>query len=133
AEWINYKKRTIVMTVGSKTMMVDEQAKSLDVEPVIINGNLMVPLRAVSEALGAKVEFDAKTRSIDINLDSKQIIMQINVKEMIVSGEKISLSVAPMIRSGRTYVPFRAIAEAFGCEVKWASETKEVTIIRLWY
>ena len=133
AEWINFRKKTIVMTVGSKTMMVDEQPKALDVEPVIINGNLMVPLRAVSEALGAKIEFDSKTRSIDINLDSKQIIMQINVKEMIVSGEKVSLSVAPLIRNNRTYVPFRAIAEAFGCEVLWASETREVTIIRLWY
>lgn len=133
SEWLNYRKKTIVLTVGSKNMIVDEQAKPLDAEPIIYNGNLMVPLRAVSEALGAKVEFDAKTRSIDINLDSKQIIMQINVKEMVVAGEKVALSAAPMIRSNRTYVPFRAIAEAFGCDVKWASETKEVTIIRLWY
>jgi hypothetical protein len=131
--WTNFRKRTIVLTVGSKVMNVDGSSKTLDVEPFIANNNLMVPLRAISEALGAKVDFDAKTRSIDITLDGKQIIMQINVKEMIVAGEKITLSVPPVIRNGRTFVPFRAVAEAFGCDVKWASETREVTIIRLWY
>ena len=88
---------------------------------------------AVSEALGATVNYDAKTRSIDILLDDKQVIMQINLKVMIVNGEKVNLAVAPLIKNGRTFIPFRAIAEAFGCDVKWASETKEVVITRLWY
>ena len=131
--WINYHKKTITLMVGSKSMNVDGSQVTLDVEPFVASNNLMVPLRAISEALGANVVFDAKTRSIDINLDGKQVIMQVNVKEMIVSGEKVTLATAPVIKSGRTFVPFRAVAEAFGCEVKWASETKEVTIIRLWY
>jgi hypothetical protein len=59
--------------------------------------------------------------------------MQINLKVMIVNGEKVNLAVAPLIKNARTFIPFRAIAEAFGCDVKWASETKEVVITRLWY
>lgn len=133
ASWINYRKRTIQMTVGSKAMIIDGSTHELDVEPFVTQNTLVVPLRAVSEALGATVNYDSKTRSIDILLGDKQVIMQINLKVMIVNGEKVNLAVAPLIKNARTFIPFRAIAEAFGCDVKWASETKEVVITRLWY
>jgi hypothetical protein len=48
---------TIMLTIGSSTMMVDERVVTLDSPPVIINKRTMVPLRAISEAMGAKVEF----------------------------------------------------------------------------
>jgi hypothetical protein len=49
--------QTVMLTVGSTTMMVDTTKVVLDVAPVIINGRTMVPLRAISEALKAEVEF----------------------------------------------------------------------------
>lgn len=47
----------IMVTIGSETMMVDDRPVTLDSSPVIINQRTMVPLRAISEATGAKVEF----------------------------------------------------------------------------
>lgn len=129
----NFRKTFISMKVGSNVMLVNNEPITMKAPPIIENGNTMVPLRAVSEGLGATVNYDAKSKSIEIILGNTQIIMQIGVKMMIVNGEKKTMKVEPSIKNGFTYVPFRAIAEAFNCTVNWASETKEITIERLWY
>lgn len=49
--------QTIMLTIGSTTRMVDVNKVVLDSPPVIINQWTMVPLRAISEAVGAKIEF----------------------------------------------------------------------------
>ena len=123
----------VVLQVGSNSMLVNGSTKPIPVPPFIERGTTMVPIRVISEALGATVQYDQTSKSIEIVLGEKQIIMQIGTKIMVVNGVKKSLTVAPLIKNSSTFVPFRAIAEAFDCDVKWASETKEITIVRLWY
>lgn len=132
-EFENFRRTTVVLQVGSNSMLVNGSTKPIPVPPFIERGTTMVPIRVISEALGATVQYDQASKSIEIILGEKQIIMQIGTKIMVVNGVKKSLTVAPLIKNGSTFVPFRAIAEAFDCDVKWASETKEITIVRLWY
>ncbi|HEY0826952.1 MAG TPA: stalk domain-containing protein [Bacilli bacterium] len=65
--------KTIFMTVdghvvklqlNSKNAEIDGKAVTLDVPAQAINGNTVVPLRFVSEALGANVEYDAKNKKV---------------------------------------------------------------------
>ncbi len=56
--------KEIVLQIGSQTMTVNGTAQTLDVAPVIINSRTFVPLRAVSQALNASVEwFDFAKRA----------------------------------------------------------------------
>jgi len=51
------------------------------------------------------------------------------IKEEGQLGEdKYILDAPPEIVNGRTFVPIRFIAEAFGAEVNWVEETKEIII-----
>lgn len=129
----NFRKTFILMRVGSNVMLVNNEPITMKNPPLNENGNTIVPLRAISESLGATVNYDSKSKSIEIILGDTQIIMQLGVRIMVVNGEKKTMKTEPVIRNGSTYVPFRAIAEAFNCTVNWASETKEITIERLWY
>ncbi len=45
---------------------------------------------------------------------------------ILVDGTAITFPVAPLIQSGRTLVPFRAIAESLGIAVNWVQETQTV-------
>lgn len=56
----------ITLQIGSNEMQVGTKAVSLAVEPQIINGTTMVPLRAISEAFGAEVGYDGPTKTITI-------------------------------------------------------------------
>jgi hypothetical protein len=53
----------ILLKIGSKTMTINNEPKALDVAPQTINNRTMIPLRAVSEALGAKVSWDKKANT----------------------------------------------------------------------
>ncbi|PJO41235.1 copper amine oxidase N-terminal domain-containing protein [Lysinibacillus xylanilyticus] len=58
--------KKITLVVGSKTATVNGQKITLDVPPQIINGRTLVPLRFISEALGAKVDWNSQTKTVYI-------------------------------------------------------------------
>jgi hypothetical protein len=57
----------MVMTIGSKTATVNGKAVTLDVAPTIVAGRTFVPLRVISETLGAQVTWKAASRTITID------------------------------------------------------------------
>ncbi|MCX7715170.1 MAG: stalk domain-containing protein [Clostridia bacterium] len=63
----NSVKGIITMQIGNKAMTKGNEKISLDVEPTIYDGRTLVPARAVSEALGATVEWDGSARLIRIS------------------------------------------------------------------
>lgn len=59
--------KVIVLQVGSKNAWCNNSAISLDVPARMMAGRTMVPLRFIGEAMGANVQWDEKTRTIDID------------------------------------------------------------------
>ncbi|WP_165859365.1 N-acetylmuramoyl-L-alanine amidase [Desulfofundulus salinus] len=55
---------TVKLTVGSKTITVNGQAKAMDVAPVIKDGRSYLPARYVAEALGYRVEWNQQNRTV---------------------------------------------------------------------
>jgi hypothetical protein len=62
----NHKSLSMVMTIGSKTATVNGKSVTLDVAPAIVAGRTFVPLRVISETLGATVTWHADTRAVSI-------------------------------------------------------------------
>lgn len=63
---------TIKFTAGSDTMIVDGKSKTIDnsVKAEIKDGRMYIPFRALGEALGADVEWDAETRTAIYNINN---------------------------------------------------------------
>ena len=58
--------KVIFMTIGSNTAFVNTTEYTMDVEPVIIGGRTMLPIRFVAENLGFLVEWDETTQKITV-------------------------------------------------------------------
>jgi hypothetical protein len=58
---------TLSLQVRSPIAYVNGQSQSLDTAMELVNGNAMVPVRFVSESMGAKVEWDEVTKTILIS------------------------------------------------------------------
>lgn len=58
---------TVILTIGRSIADVNGRAVELDTSAQIINGATMVPLRFVSEALGASVQWNARTSTVTID------------------------------------------------------------------
>ena len=57
----------IALKIGSQQATVDGQQQTVDVAPFIIGASTYVPLRFVSQALGASVNYDGTNRVVAIN------------------------------------------------------------------
>lgn len=107
---------------------IDQQKIESDVAPVIINNRTLVPIRVISENLGAKVEWDGTERKVLIQTTSKTIVLKIDYKKALINGKEVNLDVPPTILKNRTMVPLRFISEALGADVSWDGENRRVDI-----
>lgn len=57
----------VQLTIGSTRAQVNGQAVALDVPPMVSRGSTMVPLRFVSESLGADVSWSELTQTVSIS------------------------------------------------------------------
>ena len=90
---------------------------------VIENSRTLVPLRLISETLGAKVDWDGTARKVTITDGSNKIELIIGNNKPTFNGKVIAIDVAPKIISDYTYVPLRFIAESLTCKVDWFDGT----------
>ena len=109
-------------------VVVNGRPITMDVPPVIRDGRTLAPLRAIFEALGASVEWDATTSTITSRRNDRTIILQIDNPTARVNNAPIALSVPPVVIGGRTMVPVRFIAESLGATVTWDEQTRTVIV-----
>lgn len=59
--------RVVKLVIGSNTLLINGIALTMDAAPEIVNpGRTMLPLRAVAQALGSTVEWDAATQTVTV-------------------------------------------------------------------
>lgn len=95
---------------------------------VNISGRVLVPLRAIFEALGADVNWDNSLQLVTAETSDVLFKMIIGEPEYTVNGESAISDVIPQIINGSTMVPVRVVSESLGCEVAWDSNTQTVII-----
>ena len=110
------------------TVTLDGSELLFDVQPSIINGRTMVPMRVVFEALGANIHWDGAENVVTAVKGATVIRAAIGSNEMHVNDDRLTMDVAPIIVDGRTLVPVRFISEALGCDVGWDGGTNTVAI-----
>jgi hypothetical protein len=130
---IERRQQTVIqLAVGSATATVDTQSLDMGVQPVLLkSGTVMVPLRFISEALGATVDWVPSLRIVSLRRAGISIQLQVGSKTALIDLRPTSLLEAPIIVGGRTLVPLRFISEAFGADVTWDQQSKRVTITLL--
>lgn len=99
-----------------------------DAPPVIDNGRVLVPIRIVSESLGAVVDWDNKDKIAIITKDNKTIYLQANLPQAYINGKLYFLDTSPKVINGRLMVPIRFVSEAFNMPVDWDHTSKTVLI-----
>lgn len=111
-------------------IVIDDQLVDSDVPPVIIDGRTLVPLRVISEHLGASVNWNHETKTVTVVSAGKVIALRIGQAQATVQDQVIALDVPATIISDRTMVPLRFLGETFGAEVHWDPEVRRVSVSR---
>lgn len=109
-------------------VMIDNVPVTFTDAPYVKDGRTMVPLRAISNNLGAQVTWTASESRIDLVYKADFIKLWVGKQEALKNKQSITIDVPPEVVNGRTFVPLRFIVEAFGSKVSWDGMTHTVKI-----
>jgi uncharacterized repeat protein (TIGR02543 family) len=124
--------REIELTIGSSTMYVDGSPVVLEAAPIILNSRTLLPIRAVVEATGGTIAWEASTQNVTIVRKDTTLELWIGSGEANLNGQLVSIDsdpmVIPIIMNGRTLLPLRFVAEALALDIQWDAAVQKITI-----
>lgn len=113
-------------------LIIDGQTITADPAPMIKNDRTVVPLRVVSETLGAEVTWNATDRSVLIEKGTRTILLRIDRSLVDYTFDGLKhyqfSDVQPFIHQDRTFVPLRLISNALGVGISWEESTRTVRV-----
>jgi hypothetical protein len=98
---------------------IDFKDGNVEVNPVIINGSTLVPIRKITEKLGAAVDWNNDTQTITIHLLDTSIHLVQDSTNAMVNGNTVILEVPAQNIGGHILVPLRFISEQFKKNVSY--------------
>lgn len=98
--------------------------------PYIVDDTTLVPLRVISEGLGAKVDWDEENSTVTVQDGENLITLQIGSMTADVNGTTYTLLAASELRDNTAMVPIRFISETLNANVGWEQETMRVTVTK---
>jgi len=120
----------ITFRVGDSILNINGNPVEVETPFIAGEGVTLVPLRVITEAFGADVEWVAETREVVLNYQNVEIVLQIDNINVYVNGQRQTLLHQPVISNDVTMVPLRFITENFGADVGWNAETQAITVIK---
>lgn len=111
---------------------IDGQPMVTDVPPVRTNAeNVFVPLRPLSEALGAEARYDDKTGDIFLTRGDQLLHLKIGDRHATLNGMPMTLQRAPFRVRGRAMIALQTVQRAFGVRVRYDKSASRVDVYTL--
>jgi len=121
--------KSVVFRIGvAKYVVNDETIVKMDVAPFIESDRTFVPVRFLGNALGvtdSNITWDNNTKTATLQ-GNATLSMTIGQARITSDGETKAIDVAPLLRSDRTFLPARFVAEGLGYQVDWDEATQTV-------
>ena len=119
----------ISFKVGDSLLSIN--GDSVEVEtPYVVEGVTLVPIRVITEAFGAEVDWIEATEEIVLKYQDVEITLQIANINAYVNGQEQKLLYPPQLNNEKTMVPLRFITETFGADVKYDEATQQITVTK---
>ncbi len=99
-----------------------------DVPPVIKEGRTLVPVRALTEALGAEVQWNEQEQTVLVSKGDIQIQLRVNNRVAMINGKEVILDVPAEINTSRVFVPLRFMMQTMNTSVEWYPEGQIISM-----
>lgn len=125
---IGFSDSSFAAQVHNVTVKVNGVAIVMHEAPAYIDQKAnvtFVPLRFVSEALGAEIDWTSNKAPITASIkepEEHKVKVLLDQKKAEIDGKVKAIEAAPTLQSGRTMVPLRVISEGLGADVKWTAK-----------
>lgn len=115
----------IGLMLDSKKVVFTESTGSPFIDA---NARTLVPFRVVLEQFGCTVQWKAKEQVAEARKNGTVVQVPIGKAYIFVNGVKKTNDTAAQVKDGRTFLPIRAVLEAFGASVSWNQAAQAVVV-----
>ncbi|MFN2449494.1 MAG: copper amine oxidase N-terminal domain-containing protein [Candidatus Baltobacteraceae bacterium] len=95
---------------------------------LVRGGTILIPLRSMFEQMGATVNYDPGSKTVDVTKPGADVKVTVGKPEVVINGETRPLDVPPEMYQGHVVVPVRVISEGMGAYVQWVAERHLVVV-----
>jgi PKD repeat protein len=118
------EKKEMLLKLGDKVAILDNEVLTLDVAPTAIEGSTYVALRFIVEnLLEAQTNWNTATNEVSVLKNGKEVVLSPNSKKVVINGTPEEMPAPVRVENGRTLVPLRFLSETFGIQVNYAEGT----------
>lgn len=129
AEAEDSHKVSVSFKVGDSTLIINGEKVTVETPYVVGTGVTLVPIRVISEAFGAEVDWDGETKTVTVSCGECKVIVTVGSKTALVNGEEKTLEEAPELTDGGfSMIPLRFISESLGATVGYDNATAQITV-----
>ena len=126
---VSDKKIEITFAVGDSVLTINGEKVTVQT-PYVVDGVTLVPVRVITEAFGAQVDWDNDTQTATVTYSEVTIKLTIGNKIATINGMPNELLAAPELTNDTTMLPLRFITESFGADVAYEPETEKITVVK---
>lgn len=102
--------------------------ETLDVPPQLINGQVMVPLRYIGDALNLKLQWDAREQKVSISGELLNMTLTVGKQSAEINGQAVTLAQPPTIIQNRLMIPLQGAGEAIAGKASYDAATGAITL-----
>lgn len=95
----------------------------------MVQGRVLVPIRAITEALGSRVEWDAQNQRVLVNSPYPEPGNDSPGIKLWIYNAEVKPDAPPLLSDGRVLVPLRWVAESLGITVNWDEKNRLVELL----
>ncbi|MFP4977827.1 leucine-rich repeat domain-containing protein [Paenibacillus sp. CN-4] len=124
------QRKTQRLVIGSTTAYVGESAYRITSAPFIQSGRTYVPIRFISEKLGATVNWNQSTKEVTIQKDGKTIRWTVGNRQVKVNQQTVMQDAPLLLKNGSAFVPVRFVAVQLNTSVEYMGSKHMVVIFK---
>ncbi len=134
--WQTLAFTAIVAVIASATwafsrpveLRFDGHTVNSDVPPIATRAKVFVPMRALSDAMGADTTLDEKTHEVTVTRGDRAFRVKIGSTHAKLNGMPVTLHEVPFRVRGRVMIGMRQFAEAFGMRANYDAHERRIDI-----
>jgi lysophospholipase L1-like esterase len=101
-------------------------------KPVLKNNKTYVPMRDITDAMGALLKWDNKTQTATVTLGDRIVSFTIGAKTMVINGKSVAVDTPAYLqkvgKENKTYLPLAALSDGLGFQVVYRGTLKTAFI-----
>jgi len=92
------------------------------------NNRLLVPLRSLSDLLGAKVSYDGSSKTANIHLNGHHLMVTTNSKDIVVDQAAQQMDTVPVQNMNSLFVPLKVLLEYLEVKGNYNTDSKVIEL-----